>query len=187
MHSPPKEPIPVYGLSHSTGEFLCGQGANNPVNIADFEQVWGDINSPDGEPTKGKIYLYISDLNPSVVDIFQLSFVANICDTVKCQTLQDLVIILPFTVSSFCIYIYIGFPLIYCIFKHAYHLLVHDEDDWCAQGHNESIINCTLTAEDYIKWMKDENDKYVICILGVSVLISFLKFLVLKGKISDNF
>ena len=55
----------------------------------------------------------------------------------------------------------------------AYHLFLHDEDDWCAQGCYEGIINHTPTAEDYVNWMKDENDKNFICILGVSVINFF--------------
>lgn len=91
MHSPPKEPIPAHGSSHSTGGVLCGCAVGNAFNIADAKQVWGDINQQDGELTKGKIYLYISDLNPAVVDISQSSFIANVYDTAKCQTVQDLV------------------------------------------------------------------------------------------------
>lgn len=52
----------------------------------------------------------------------------------------------------------------------AYCLFIRDDNDWCAQGRYESILNCTPTAEDYINWMKDENGKYFICILGVSNL-----------------
>ena len=61
----------------------------------------------------------------------------------------------------------------------AYRLFLCDEDDWCAQGHYEGIINHTPTAEDYVNWMKDENDKNFICILGVSV-INFLKKVISK-------
>jgi hypothetical protein len=50
----------------------------------------------------------------------------------------------------------------------AYHLFIHDEDDWCAQGHYENIISHTPTSEDYITWMKDESGKDFICVLGVS-------------------
>jgi hypothetical protein len=66
----------------------------------------------------------------------------------------------------------------------AYRLFIRDEDDWCAQGRYESIINRTPTAEDYIKWMKDENDKYFIHILGVCVSILIFK---ISKKILDNF
>lgn len=91
MHSPPKDSIPAYGSSRSTGGHLRGHAIGNTFNIADAGQVWGDINFSDGEPTKGKIYLYISDENPAIVDISQSSFVANVYDTAKCQTVQDLV------------------------------------------------------------------------------------------------
>jgi hypothetical protein len=63
----------------------------------------------------------------------------------------------------------------------AYRLFICDEDDWCAQGHYESIINRTPAAEDFIKWSKDENNKYFIRILGVSVYsLAFLKFVFMK-------
>ena len=91
MHSPPKEPIPAYGSSRSTGGTLRGRAVGNTFNIADAGQVWGDVNCLDGEPTKGKIFVYISDLNPVVVDISQSSFMANVYDIAKCQTVQDLV------------------------------------------------------------------------------------------------
>lgn len=88
MHSPPKERIPAHGSFYSTGGIFQGRAVGNTPNIADFGQGWGDF--ADGEPTKGKIYLYISDLDPLVVDIAQPSFIANVYDTAKCQTVQDL-------------------------------------------------------------------------------------------------
>ena len=86
MHSPPKEPIPAYGSSRSTGGTLHGHAVGN---IADAGEVWGDINCPESEPTKGKMYLYISDKNPVVVDVSQSLFIVNVYDTAKCQTIQD--------------------------------------------------------------------------------------------------
>jgi len=91
MHSPPKDLIPAYGSSRTTGGTLRGRAVGNTFNIADVGQVWSDYNYPDEEPTKGKIYLYISDQNPAAVDIVQSSFIANVYDTGKCQTVQDLV------------------------------------------------------------------------------------------------
>jgi hypothetical protein len=154
MHSPPKEPIPAYGSSRSTGGSLRGHAVGNTFNIADADQVWGGFNSLDGEPTKGKIYLYISDLNPAVVDISQSSFIVNVYDIAKCQTIQDLMKRGSRDYSP--------------IRRPAYRLFIRDEDDWCAQGRYESIINRTSMAEDYIKWMKDENNKYFIRILGTT-------------------
>jgi hypothetical protein len=89
MHSPPKEPIPAYGSSRSTGGSARGRALGNIFNIADAGEVWSDFNYPDGEPTKGKIYLYISDLNPAIVDIPESSFIVNVYDTAKCRTVQD--------------------------------------------------------------------------------------------------
>ena len=91
MHSLPKETIPAHGSSHSMGGSSHGHAIGNTFNIVDAREVWSDFNYPDGEPTKGKIYLYISNLNPAVIDIFQSSFVINVFDTAKCQTVQDVI------------------------------------------------------------------------------------------------
>ena len=89
MHSPPKEHIPAHGLSHSKGGILWGHAVGNASNIADLGQALGDYDL-DGAPTKGKIYLYISDLDPSAVDVSQSSFIATVYDTAKCQTVQEI-------------------------------------------------------------------------------------------------
>jgi hypothetical protein len=92
MHSPPKDSIPAYGSSRSTQGFLRGRATGNTFNMGDVNAVWEDINKYDrqnGEPKKGKIHLYLSDLNPSVVDINQSAFVATVYDTAKCQTIQE--------------------------------------------------------------------------------------------------
>ena len=87
MHSPPKEHIPAYGSSRSKGGIFRGRAVGNTLNIADMGRT--SVDDPDEEPTKGKIYLYISDLDPSAVDASQPSFIANVYDTAKCQTVQD--------------------------------------------------------------------------------------------------
>ena len=93
MHSPPKDSIPAYGSSRPTQGVLRGRASGNVFNMGDVNAIWHDINKyddhPDGEIKKGKIYLYISDLNPSVIDITQSDFVATVYDTSKCQTIQD--------------------------------------------------------------------------------------------------
>ena len=66
MHILPKETIPAHGSSCSMGGSTCGHAIGNTFNIADAREVWSDFNYLDGEPTKGKIYLYISDLNPVI-------------------------------------------------------------------------------------------------------------------------
>jgi hypothetical protein len=93
MHSPPKDSIPAYGSSRSTQGVFRGRASGNTFNMGDVEAVWDDINKyndhPDGEPKKGKIHLFISELNPSVIDIDHSAFVATVYDTAKCQTVQD--------------------------------------------------------------------------------------------------
>jgi hypothetical protein len=71
MDGPPKA-VPAYGSSYSTGGVFRGCALGNTFNIGDAAAVWDDINRynhSDREPKKGKIYLYISHLNPSTVDI----------------------------------------------------------------------------------------------------------------------
>ena len=93
MHSPPKDSIPANGSSRSTQGIFRGGAAGNTFNMGDVKAVWDDINKynnyPDGEPKKGKIYLYISELNPSTINVAQSDFVATVHDTSKCQTVQD--------------------------------------------------------------------------------------------------
>ena len=62
-----------------------------------------------------------------------------------------------------------------------YRLFIRDEDDWCAQGHYKNIIGCTPTSEDYVKWMKDENDKEFIRVVGVSIFIHLFSKFFLKS------
>ena len=57
----------------------------------------------------------------------------------------------------------------YCIF-------VHDEDGRNVQGGYEMIMKRPTSAEDYIEWNTDENDKKYVCVLGVSHFISFFQF-----------
>jgi hypothetical protein len=92
MDSPPKDTIPAYGSSRSTQGIFRGRASGNTFNMGEVEAVWDDINrynNPDGEPKKGKIYLYISEQNPSVIDIKESAFVATVYNTAKCQTVQD--------------------------------------------------------------------------------------------------
>ena len=46
MHSPPKEPIAVYGSSYSMGRGSTrGRAIGNTFNIANAREVWSDFNS----------------------------------------------------------------------------------------------------------------------------------------------
>ena len=38
------------------------------------------------------------------------------------------------------------------------------------------IMKRPTSAEDYIEWNTDENDKKYVCVLGVSHFISFFQF-----------
>ena len=63
-----------------------------PSIFADANDVWNDINPYDNKPAeKGKIYIYISDLNPPEVDTDQPSFTVIVYDINKCQTIQQVI------------------------------------------------------------------------------------------------
>ena len=69
-----------------------------------------------------------------------------------------------FVVSNFYLFIIIYSSYIgpaYCIF-------VHDDDGWSVQGCYETIMKHPPTAEDFVEWTADENDKKFIRVLGVS-------------------
>src|ERR1700678_320215 len=91
----PEESIPAHGSSRSTGGTFRGRAQGNTFNMADANDVWNDINQySDNQPQKaekGKIYLYISDLNPPEIDITQPSFTAMIHDINKFQTIQQVI------------------------------------------------------------------------------------------------
>ena len=90
----PKESIPAYGASRSTGGVFRGHARGNTFNMADAPDVWDDINlhadNTVEKPEKGKIHFYISNLSPAEVDVTQSSFTTTIYDINKCQTIQTL-------------------------------------------------------------------------------------------------
>ena len=90
----PKESVPAYGASRSTGGVFRGHAQGNTFNIADASDVWDDINVHTDnmveKPEKGKIHFYISNLSPAEVDVTQSSFTTTIYDINKCQTIQTL-------------------------------------------------------------------------------------------------
>jgi len=91
----PKESIPAYGSSRSTGGAFRGRAQGNTFNMGDVRDVWDDINlyaeNVAQKPEKGKVHFYISDLNPSEVKMDQSSFSATIHDINKCQTIQSVI------------------------------------------------------------------------------------------------
>ena len=58
----------------------------------------------------------------------------------------------------------------------AYRIFFHDDDGWSVQGRYETIIKCPATAEDFVEWTADENDKKFIRVLGVSYFFGFFCF-----------
>lgn len=60
----------------------------------------------------------------------------------------------------------------------AYRIFVRDDDGWSVQGRYETIMKRPPTAEDFVEWTADENDKKFIRVLGVSyILFHFPSFL----------
>ena len=90
----PKESIPAFGASRSTGGVFRGHARGNTFNMADAPDVWDDINLHTDnmveKPEKGKIHFYISNLSPANVDVTQSSFTTTLYDIRQCQTIQTL-------------------------------------------------------------------------------------------------
>ena len=80
MASPPKGTIPAYGPWCATGGVFWGKALGNAINIGDAVAV-----------IKGKIHFYISNLNPPDISITKSSFIANVSDISKCETIQDVI------------------------------------------------------------------------------------------------
>ena len=95
MASPPKGTIPAYGSSRSTGGVFRGRAVGNAINMGDAVEVWEDMDVfREGlaqKPVKGKIHFYISNLNPPDIDITKSSFITNVSDISKCETIQDVI------------------------------------------------------------------------------------------------
>jgi hypothetical protein len=95
MASPPKVKIPAYGSSCSTGGVIRGKAHGNTFNVGDADAVWEDMNvfsdQPAEKPVPGKIHTFVSDLNPSEVNISQSLFITKVHDINKSQTIQEIV------------------------------------------------------------------------------------------------
>ena len=95
MASPTKMKIPAYGSSRSTGGVIRGKAHGNTFNMGDANAVWEDMDvfsdHPAEKPVHGKIQTYVSDLNPSEIDLSQSSFVTKVYVINKCQNIQDIV------------------------------------------------------------------------------------------------
>ena len=88
----PEKAIPAYGSSRSTGGILRGRAHGNTFNMADAGDVWDDINIYSAQKAeKGKIFLYISDLNTQEIDVTRPSFTVTIHDINKYQTIQHVI------------------------------------------------------------------------------------------------
>jgi hypothetical protein len=59
------------------------------------DEIWDEMDvfssNPVEKPVPGKIHTFVSDLNPSEVDITQSSFITKVYDINKCQTIQEIV------------------------------------------------------------------------------------------------
>ena len=90
--SNPKESIPAYGASCSTGGVFRGCAQGNTFNIADArDNINLNADNPGEKREKGKIHFYILNLSPAEVDVAQLSFTTTIYDVKQCDTIQTLI------------------------------------------------------------------------------------------------
>ncbi|KIM37169.1 hypothetical protein M413DRAFT_42562, partial [Hebeloma cylindrosporum] len=74
MMASPEKSISAYSSSCSTGDVFQSRAQKNTFNMADADNIWQDINRYTDRaenPEKGKIYLYISNLNLPEVDMTQ--------------------------------------------------------------------------------------------------------------------
>ena len=93
--SSPKESIPAYRASCSTGGVFRGCAQGNTFNIADAPDLWDNINLYADNPVEkrehGKIHFYITNLSPAEVDVTQSSFTTTIYDIKQHDTIQTLI------------------------------------------------------------------------------------------------
>jgi hypothetical protein len=77
------------------GGVIRGKAQGNTFNMGDADAIWDEMDmfasNPVEKPVPGKIHTFVSDLNPSKVDITQSSFVTKVYDINKCQTVQEIV------------------------------------------------------------------------------------------------
>ena len=85
MHSPDNSPKRLQGASHMTGGILRGRAYGNVFNFADTMDVL-DQNRNQGMASRGRVYIYTSPLDLTVLDPKQMKPMA----TVKVTTSQTL-------------------------------------------------------------------------------------------------
>ena len=167
MASPPKGTILAYRSSGLTGGVFWGRAWGNAINIGNPAEVWEEMDvfreGLGQKQVKGKIHFYISNLNPPNVDITKSSFIANVSDISKCQTIQDVIgcgsqgyLPIRCKIAKF------SGKYILITLHRTYLWPLQIEDGWSVQGHFESIVKCKPMDEDYVEWLDDEQNRKIV-------------------------
>jgi len=180
MASPKLKSVPAYGSSRSTGGVLRGKALGNTFNMADADKTWQDINiESNGSFEKGKIHCYLSEKNPANIDVNSLkaSFVVSVSNVARYVTIQDIICKAGTDYMPIQSKFKFKVETIVCsnvlVLEPSIHLFFLDDDDWIACGRYEVIMNPKPKPEDEIQWSVN-NNKYAICILGVSLAFDLL-------------
>ncbi|KAF8902630.1 hypothetical protein CPB84DRAFT_1846274 [Gymnopilus junonius] len=154
MRSPPKQHIPAYGASRSTGGILHGRASGNVFNMADANQVWLDQSNTVDMVDRGKILLFHSADSPQNVKITNNTPIVQIpvkdisqCPTIKTVVHQATEDFEPMQSNKS--------KLVFCM----YH---HDEHDWTSYGIYTKIMAFSDDEDIDALWFRDSNGKNII-------------------------
>ncbi|KAF8951483.1 hypothetical protein BDZ97DRAFT_1769755 [Flammula alnicola] len=154
MASPPKEKIPAHGSSRSTGGVFRGRAMGNNFNMADASEVWRDMDVPVHTAESGRIFVYLSQDNPANISIANTnpSFTVSVRDIYNFPTFQTVVERATRDYSP--------------VRDNSYRFFMLEDDNWSIKGRYEAISKREPTDEDYIQWTKNDQDKYIVHVLG---------------------
>ncbi|KAF8955745.1 hypothetical protein BDZ97DRAFT_1926381 [Flammula alnicola] len=154
MASPPKEKIPAHGSSRSTGGVFRGRAMSNNFNMADASEVWRDMDVPVHTAESGRIFVYLSQDNPANISIANTnpSFTVSVRDIYNFPTFQTVVERATRDYSP--------------VRDNSYRFFMLEDDNWSIKGRYEAISKREPTDEDYIQWTKNDQDKYIVHVLG---------------------
>jgi hypothetical protein len=77
MHSPDNSPKRLQGASRTTGGVLRGRAYGNVFNFADARDIL-DQGPQHGMASRGRVYIYVSPLNPTTLDPEQMKPMATV-------------------------------------------------------------------------------------------------------------
>ncbi|KAF8871475.1 hypothetical protein CPB84DRAFT_1753978 [Gymnopilus junonius] len=165
MRSPPKQHIPAYGASRSTGGILRGHASGNVFNMADANQVWPDQSNTVDMVDRRKILLYHSADSPHNVKITHVKPLWRIsvkdiseCPTIKAVIKQAAKDSLPMQTNS-------------KLFFYVYH---NDEQDWTRYGTYTQVMAFAEDEDINAPWFRDPDGKNIVCVLATTFDIGTL-------------